>query len=85
MTSINYELLRTENRLLKSCIQDSLAEENEKGNDVMQLAEALSKFHSLIEEDPEYYEGFRMYSDVHKRYFNRLKELGLLSERNDEY
>ena len=60
MTSINYELLRTENRLLKSCIQDSLAEENEKGNDVMQLAEALSKFHSLIEEDPEYYEGFRM-------------------------
>jgi|TARA_Y100001951_G_scaffold76524_1_gene63769 hypothetical protein len=84
MTSINYELLRTENRLLKSCIQDSLAEENEKGNDVMQLAEALSKFHSLIEEDPEYYEGFRMYSDVHKRYFNRLKELGLLSERNDE-
>ena len=84
MTSINYELLRTENKLLKSCIQDSLAEENEKGNDVMQLAEALSKFHSLIEEDPEYYEGFRMYSDVHKRYFNRLKELGLLSERNDE-
>ena len=84
MTSFNYELLRTENRLLKSCIQDSLAEENEKGNDVMQLAEALSKFHSLIEEDPEYYEGFRMYSDVHKRYFNRLKELGLLSERNDE-
>ncbi len=84
MTSINYELLRTENRLLKSCIQDSLAEENEKGNDVMQLAEALSKFHSLIEEDPEYYEGFRMYSDVHKRYFNRLKELGLLSEKNDE-
>lgn len=84
MTSINYELLRTENRLLKSCIQDSLAEENEKGNDVIQLAEALSKFHSLIEEDPEYYEGFRMYSDVHKRYFNRLKELGLLSERNDE-
>jgi hypothetical protein len=84
MTSINYELLRTENRLLKSCIQDSLAEENEKGNDGMQLAEALSKFHSLIEEDPEYYEGFRMYSDVHKRYFNRLKELGLLSERRDE-
>ena len=84
MTSINYELLRTENRLLKSCIQDSLAEENEKGNDVMQLAEALSKFHSLIEEAPEYYEGFRMYSDVHKRYFNRLKELGLLSEKNDE-
>ena len=75
MTSINYELLRTENRLLKSCIRESLAEENEKGNDIAQLAEALSKFHSLIEEDPEYYEGFRMYSDVHKRYFNRLKEM----------
>ena len=84
MTSTNYQLLNTENRLLKSCIQDCLAEENKKGNDVMQLAEALTKFHSLIEEDSEYYEGFRMYSDVHKRYFNRLKELGLLSERNDE-
>ena len=84
MTSINYELLRTENRLLKSCIKDSLADEDKKGNDVIQLAEALSKFHSLLEEDPEYYEGFRMYSDVHKRYFNRLKELGLLSERKDE-
>jgi hypothetical protein len=84
MTSINYELLRTENRLLKSCIRESLAEEDEKGHDIAQLAEALSKFHSLIEEDPEYYEGFRMYSDVHKRYFNRLKELGLLSEMDEK-
>lgn len=84
MTSINYELLRTENRLLKSCIKDSLADEDKKGNDVIQLAEALSKFHSLLEEDSEYYDGFRMYSDVHKRYFNRLKRLGLLSEMSDE-
>lgn len=84
MTSINHELLRTENRLLRTCIKDSLAEEDQKGNDVMQLAEALTKFHSLIEEDPEYYEGFRMYSDVHKRYFNKLRELGLLSEMNED-
>ena len=84
MTSINHELLRTENRLLRTCIKDSLAEEDQKGNDVIQLAEALTKFHSLIEEDPEYYEGFRMYSDVHKRYFNKLRELGLLSEMNED-
>ena len=84
MTSISHELLRTENRLLRTCIKDSLAEEDQKGNDVMQLAEALTKFHSLIEEDPEYYEGFRMYSDVHKRYFNKLRELGLLSEMNED-
>jgi hypothetical protein len=50
----------------------------------MQLAEALTKFHSLIEEDTEYYEGFRMYSDVHKRYFNKLKGLGLLPKTNDK-
>ena len=84
MTSISHELLRTENRLLRTCIKDSLAEEDQKGNDVIQLAEALTKFHSLIEEDPEYYEGFRMYSDVHKRYFNKLRELGLLSEMNED-
>lgn len=78
MTSTNYQLLNTENRLLKTCIKECLAEENSKGNDVIQLAGALTKFHSLIEEDTEYYEGFRMYSDVHKRYFDKLKNLGLL-------
>ncbi len=84
MTSTNYQLLNTENRLLKTCIKESLAEENRKGNDVFQLADALTKFHDLIEEDTEYYEGFRMYSDVHKRYFNKLKELGLLPEIDDK-
>ena len=84
MTSINYQLLNTENRLLKSCIRESLEEESIKGKDVMQLAEALTKFHSLIEEDTEYYEGFRMYSDVHKRYFNKLEGLGLLPKTNDK-
>jgi len=84
MTSINYQLLNTENRLLRTCIKESLAEEQQKGNDVMQLAEALTKFHTLLEEDTEYYEGFRMYSDVHKRYFDKLKSLGLLSEIEDD-
>ena len=68
----------------RTCIKESLAEEQQKGNDVMQLAEALTKFHTLLEEDTEYYEGFRMYSDVHKRYFDKLKSLGLLSEIEDD-
>ncbi len=84
MTSTNYQLLNTENRLLRTCIKESLDEEKRKGNDVMQAAGALTKFHDLIEEDIEYYEGFRMYSDVHKRYFNKLKDIGLLPERNDK-
>jgi len=84
MTFINYKLLNTENRLLRSCIQESLEEESSKGKDVMQLAEALTKFHTLLDEDTEYYEGFRMYSDVHKRYFNKLKGLGLLPKTNDK-
>tara|TARA_X000001036_G_C20270326_1_gene640019 strand:+ start:137 stop:391 length:255 start_codon:yes stop_codon:yes gene_type:complete len=84
MTSINYQLLNTENRLLRSCIKESLEEESNKGKDVMQLAEALTKFHSLIEEDTEYYEGFRMYSDVHRRYFDKLKKLGLLPEAKED-
>jgi len=83
MTSINYQLLNTENRLLRSCIKESLEKESNKGKDVMQLAEALTKFHSLIEEDTEYYEGFRMYSDVHRRYFDKLKKLGLLPEAKE--
>ena len=36
MTSINYQLLNTENRLLRSCIKESLEEESNKGKDVMQ-------------------------------------------------
>lgn len=84
MTSTNYRLLNSENRLLRTCIQESLKEEHDKGNDAMQLAKALTKFHSLIEEDTEYYEGFRMYSDVHKRYFNKLQKLGLLPETDNK-
>lgn len=73
-----------DNRLLEKCITEVLEAANEKDLDIMQMAKDLLEFHKLIESNENIYAGYKIYSTVSKIYYNKLQELGILDDDEDD-
>ncbi len=73
-----------DNKLLENCIRDILKEANESGKDVMRMAHDLTTFHELITEDRRMFAGYKIYSQVSRAYYGKLKEVGIIDKEDDD-
>ncbi len=73
-----------DNKLLEKCIKEVLEAANEKGLDVMEMAQDLSRFHELITDDARMFAGYKIYSTVSRIYYSKLHELGILDDEEDD-
>lgn len=72
-----------DNKLLEKCIETILRDANEKGQDVIKIARALSIFHEVISEDKEMFEGYKTYTRVSNLYYGKLEDLGIIDKEDD--
>ncbi len=73
-----------DNKLLEICIKEVLLDADKEGLDVMLMAKDLLKFHELIADDVRMYEGYKIYSKVSKIYYNKLLEIGIIDDEEED-